>query len=144
MTSARTTNPRVIGTAPGRTTFRAGTMWALAAAGANAAIWAGGRAADVSFSVTPAMSDSPIHVGVVEVVLATALAFAAGWALLLWAARRSDRAVRGVIITAAALALLSSGGPASTANDTATNLLLIVMHLATGAVFLVAASRVSR
>lgn len=141
MTSARTFDPRGIDARPPvKASWRTGAVWALEASVTNAAIWAIGRLADVSFSVTPVTSDSAMRLGIVEVALTTAFAFAAGWALLSWATRRSHRAVRGVLITAAAFAVLSTSGPAVTANDTATAVLLIAMHLATGATFLVAAS----
>lgn len=141
MTSARISDPRGIeARSPVRASWRTGAFWALEATVANAVIWGIGRLADVSFSVTPVASDSAMRLGIVEVVLTTAFAFAAGWALLSWATRRSDRAVRGVLVTAAAFAVLSTSGPALTANDAATAVLLIAMHLAPGATFLVAAA----
>jgi hypothetical protein len=109
----------------------------------NAALWAGGRAADVSFSVSPPLGDTATQVGVVLVVLTTLLTFAVGSGLLALAARRSRRWVRAVLVAAALLAVVSAaGGPLPAAADLATGVLLAAMHLVTGAAFLVTASRV--
>lgn len=109
----------------------------------NAALWAGGRAADVSFSVSPPLGDTATQVGVVLVVLTTLLMFAIGSGLLALAARRSRRWVRAVLVAAVLLAVVSAaGGPLPAADDLATGVLLAAMHLVTGAVFLVTASTV--
>jgi hypothetical protein len=115
---------------------------ALAATVANVALWAGGRAADVGFLVSPPFGDPATQVGVVEVVLATPLAFAVGWAVLALAARRSRRWVRVVMAAAAVVAVVSAGGPLSVAHDTPTGALLAAMHLVTGAAFVATAARV--
>jgi hypothetical protein len=129
-------------------TVRSRSLLPTAAAGAavatlvNAALWGGGRAAEVSFEVTPFLSDTGTQVGIVSVVLATLLAFAVGSGLLALAARRSRRWVRAVLVAAALVAVVSTGGPLSVAHDTASGVLLAAMHLVTGAAFLVTASRV--
>jgi hypothetical protein len=112
---------------------------AAAATLVNAALWAGGRAADVSFTVSSALVS---QVGIVLVVLTTLLTFAVGSGLLALAARRSRRWVRAVLVAAALVAVFSAGAPLSAAQDTATGVLLATMHLVTGAAFLVTAWRV--
>jgi hypothetical protein len=122
-----------------RSTRRVAAIGALVATVANVAVWVGGRAADVGFLVSPLVGPPVMQVGVVSVVLTTLLAFAAGWAVLLLAARRSRRWVRVVMAAAAVVAVVSTAGPLSTALDTATGVLLATMHLITGAAFLAAA-----
>jgi len=129
-------------------TARSRSLLMGAAAGAaiatlvNAALWAGGRAADASFLVTLPTGDTE-QVGIVEVVLKTVLAFAVGSGLLALAARRSHRWVRAVLIAAALVTVVSTGGPLSNAHDTATGVLLAAMHVVAGATFLLTASRVA-
>jgi Family of unknown function (DUF6069) len=141
MSTASTAGPGGIDT-----TAQSHSLLQVAAAGAavaalvNAALWAGGRAADVSFVVSPPLGE--MQVGIVPVVLTTLLMFAVGSGLLALAARRSRRWVRAVLVAAALVAVVSAGAPLSAANDTATGVLLGTMHLVTGAAFLVAASRV--
>ena len=115
---------------------------ALAATVANVALWVGGRAADVGFLVSPLVGPPVMQVGLVSVVLTTLLAFAAGWAVLTLAARRSRQLVRVVTAAATVIAVVSTAGPLSTALDTATGVLLAAMHLITGATFLAAAATV--
>lgn len=142
MSTTPTNRPSGLGN-PARTLSmrRTGVIGSAAAVLVTSALWAGGRAADVSFSVTPATSDTSSEVGLAMVVAATLLGFAAGWGLLAWAVRQTGRAVRLVLITAAIVPIASAGGPLVTADDAATGVLLATMHLGTGAVFLVAASR---
>jgi hypothetical protein len=116
---------------------------ALAATIANVTLWLGGRAADVSFLVSPLAGPLVMQVGVVEVALTTLLAFATGWAVLALAARRSRRWMRIVMAAAAVVAVVSAAGPLSAAQETATGLLLAAMHLVTGAIFVATAARVS-
>jgi hypothetical protein len=125
-----------------RSTRRVAAIGALAATVANVALWVGGRAADVGFLVSPLVGPPVMQVGVVSVALTTLLAFAAGWAVLTLAARRSRQFVRVVMAAAAVIAVVSTAGPLSTALDTATGVLLAAMHLITGAAFLVAATTV--
>jgi hypothetical protein len=125
-----------------RSTRRVAAIGALAATVANVALWLGARAADVDFRVSPLVGPPVMQVGVVSVVLTTLLAFAAGWAVLTLAARRSRQLVRVVMAAAAVIAVVSTAGPLSTALDTATGVLLAAMHLITGAAFLAAAARV--
>jgi hypothetical protein len=130
------------------TTARSRSLLVGAAAGAavatlvNAALWAGGLAADASFLVTLPTGDT-VQVGIVEVVLKTVLAFAVGTVLLALAARRSHRWVRAVLVAAVLVAVLTTGGPLSNAHDIATGVLLAAMHLVTGGTFVVTASRVA-
>ena len=123
---------------------RDAAIGAVVATVANVAIWAAGRAADVSFLVTPAGSTTATEVGLALVVPTTLVAFAAGIGLFALAARRSDRAARAVVGTGVVVAVVSAAGPLSTAEDTSTGLLLATMHLLTGAVFAVTASRARR
>lgn len=115
---------------------------AIVAALVNTALWAGGRAADVSFSASPPVGDS-MQVGIVLIVPTTLLMFAIGAGLLALAARRSRAWVRAVVIAAALFTVASVSGPLSTADDTASGVLLALMHVVTGAAFLVTASRVA-
>jgi hypothetical protein len=112
---------------------------AVAATLINAALWAGGRAADVTFAVSSAFMT---QVGIVSIVLTTVIAFAVGSGLLALAARRSRRWVRAVLTAAAVFAVVSAGAPLYAAQDTATGVLLATMHLVTGGVFLITAWRV--
>jgi hypothetical protein len=120
----------------------------VAAAGAvvatlvNSALWAGGRAADVSFSATPPVGDSSMQVGIALIAPTTLLMFGIGVGLLALAARRSPAWVRTVVIAAALFTVVSVSGPLSTADDTASGVLLALMHVVTGAAFLATASRV--
>jgi Family of unknown function (DUF6069) len=123
----------------GRSLLQGSVIGAAAATLINAALWAGGRAADVSFMVSSAFMT---QVGIVAIVLTTLLAFAVGSGLLALAARRSRRWVRALLVAAALFAVVSAGAPLSAAQDTATGLLLATMHLMTGAAFLVTAWRV--
>jgi Family of unknown function (DUF6069) len=125
-----------------RSTRRVAAIGALAATVANVALWVGGRAADVGFLVSPLVGPPVMQVGVVSVVLTTLLGFAAGWAVLTLAARRSRQLVRVVMAAAAVIAVVSTAGPLSTSLDTATGVLLAAMHLITGAAFLAAAATV--
>lgn len=127
----------------GRSVIRLATIGALAATVANLALWAGGRAADVGFRVTPLVGDSAMQVGLVEVVATTLFAFAAGLAVLALAARRSRRWARFVIAAAGVFAVVSTSGPLSTANDTATGVLLAAIHLATGTAFVATAAKMT-
>jgi hypothetical protein len=125
-----------------RSTRRVAAIGALTGTIANVALWLGGRAADVSFLVHPLAGPPTMQVGVVSVVLTTLLAFAAGWAVLSLAARRSRRWVNIVMAATAVFAVVSTAGPLSTAQDAATAILLAAMHLVTGAAFLAAAATV--
>ena len=140
MSTTSTAKANGLGTAvQGRSMLPASAAGAAAAAIVNAALWAAGRAADVSFTVSSALVT---QVGIVLVVLTTLLTFAVGSGLLALAARRSRRWVRAVLVAAALVAVVSAGAPLSAAQDTATGVLLATMHLVTGAVFLVTAWRV--
>ncbi|HEX6235202.1 MAG TPA: DUF6069 family protein [Jiangellaceae bacterium] len=142
MDTASTVNPSILENRPrSRPIFRVAGIGALAATAANVALWAGGRASDVGFGVSPAAGD-PFQVGAVLVIVTTLLVFAAGSAVLSLAARRSRQMVRVVIAAAAVFAVASTAGPLSTADDTASGLLLTAMHLVTGAIFVGMAARV--
>lgn len=138
-----TSGPGGIGTAAQKSSLLQGVAAGAAVATiVNAALWAGGRAADVSFLVSPPAGD-PFQVGVVMVILATLLAFAVGSGLLALAARRSRRWVRAVLVAATLLAVVSAaGGPLLAADDFAAGVLLAAMHIVTGAAFLVTGSSV--
>jgi hypothetical protein len=126
----------------GRSALWVAAIAALAATVANVTLWAGGRAADVGFLVSPLVGDATTQIGVVPVVLTTLLAIAVGSAALALAARRSRRWVRVVMAAAAVVAVVSTGGPLLAAHDTATGALLATMHLVTGAAFVATAARV--
>jgi hypothetical protein len=125
-----------------RSALQVAAIGALAATVANVALWAGGRAADVGFRVSPPAGLPAFQVGIVLVVLTTLVTFAVGSAVLALAARRSRRWVRIVMAAAAVFAVVSVGGPLSAAHDTATGALLATMHLVTGAAFVATAARV--
>ena len=80
-----------VDTTRSRSLRRAAATGAVAATAANVAVWAAGRAADVSFLVTPLAGEAATQAGIVPVVLATLIAFAVGMWLFAVAARRSDR-----------------------------------------------------
>jgi peptidoglycan/LPS O-acetylase OafA/YrhL len=101
-------------------------------------LWAAGRAAGVSFTVSSAFMT---QVGIAAVILTTLLAFAVGSGLLALAVRRSRRWVRAVLAAAALVASVSAAAPLAAAQDTATGVLLATMHLVTGTAFLVTAPR---
>ncbi|MGH3387084.1 MAG: DUF6069 family protein [Nocardioidaceae bacterium] len=127
-----------------RTLLQEAAIGAVAATAANAAIWAAGRAADTSFLVTPVGSDTAMRVGLVLVVLTTLITFAVGMGLFALAARRSDQRARAVLIAGVLVAVVSTTGPLSTAEDTASGVLLATMHLLTGAAFAITAARAQR
>jgi hypothetical protein len=140
MSTASTADPGGHGAATqSRPLLQGAAAGAVIATFVNAALWACGRAADVSFTVSSAFMT---HVGIVPVVLTTLLAFAVGASLLALAGRRSRRWVRAVLVAAALVAVVSVGAPLSAAQDTATGVLLAAMHLVTGIAFLVIASTV--
>jgi hypothetical protein len=144
MGSASTITSTDLDTTRSRSLRREAAIGAAAAAVANAAIWATGRAADVSFLVTPLFGKAAIQVGIVAVVLTTLIAFAVGMGLFALAARRSDRWARAVLGAGVLFAVVSTAGPLSTAEDAATGVLLATMHLLTGAAFAMTASRARR
>jgi hypothetical protein len=143
MGSASSMTSTTLDTTRSRSLRREAAIGAVAAAAANAAIWAAGRAADVSFLVSPVIGPT-IQVGVLLVVLTTLIAFAVGMGLFALAARRSDRWARAVLAAGVLFAVVSTVGPLSTAEDTSSGVLLASMHLLTGAVFAVTASRAGR
>ena len=143
MGSASTMTSTTLDTTRSRSLRREAAISAVAATAANAAIWAAGRAADVSFLVSPLIGPA-IQVGIVLVVLTTLIAFAVGMGLFALAARRSDRWARAVLVAGVLFAVASTAGPLSTAEDTSTGVLLASMHLLTGAAFAVTASRAWR
>jgi hypothetical protein len=144
MGSTSTITSTDLDTTRSRSLRREAAIGAAAAAAANAAIWATGRAADVSFLVTPLIGKVAIQVGIVAVVLTTLIAFAVGMGLFALAARRSDRWARAVLGAGVLFAVVSTAGPLSTAEDAATGVLLATMHLLTGAAFAITASRARR
>jgi hypothetical protein len=142
MSTTSPAGPDEITTTAGRSPLlKAAVAGAGVAALVNAALWAAGRAADVSFLVSQPQGEEVDRVGVAMVVSATLVAFAIAWGLLALAARRSRRWVRAVLATAALVAVVSSAGPLAAADDTATGLLLAAMHVVTGGTFLVTAIR---
>ena len=139
-TTTSTAGTDGLGTAvQSRSLLQGSAAGAAAATLINAALWAGGRAADVPFMVSSAFMT---QVGLVPIVLTTLIAFAVGSGLLALAVRRSRRWVRAVLVSAALVAVVSAGAPLGAAQDTATGVLLATMHLATGATFLITARRV--
>jgi Family of unknown function (DUF6069) len=97
MGSASTITSTDLDTTRSRSLRRAAAIGAVAVAAANAAVWAAGRAADVSFLVTPLFGKAATQVGIVPVVLTTLIAFTVGMGLFALAARRSDRWARTVL-----------------------------------------------
>jgi hypothetical protein len=144
MGSASTITSTVLDTTRSRSLRREAALGAVAAAAANAAVWAIGRVADISFLVTPPFGQPATQVGIVPVVLTTLIAFAVGMGLFALAARRSDRWARAVLGAGVLFAVVSTAGPLSTAEAAATVVLLATMHLLTGAAFAITASRARR
>jgi hypothetical protein len=139
MSTTSTAGPGGLGTAvQSRSLLQGSAAGATAATLINAALWAGGHAAGVSFTVSSAFMT---QVGIVAVILTTLLAFAVGSGLLALAVRRSRRWVRAVLAAAALVASVSAAAPLAAAQDTATGVLLATMHLVTGTAFLVTAWR---
>ncbi len=138
MSSARTASQATVESAvQGRSQLRAGAAGAAAATLMNAALWLGGRAADVPFAVPDSLVP---EVDLLSVVLTTPLVFAAGWWLLSKArGHGSHRWERNLLIGAGVFAVLSAAAPVTTAADTASGVLLATMHVLTGAVFVVTA-----
>jgi hypothetical protein len=131
MSTTSTARPHGLDTAVQRRSLLKGSAAGAATATlVNAALWAVGRAAGVSFAVS---SPFVTQVGIVLVVLTTLLALAV---------RRSRGWVRAVLVAAALVAVVSAGAPLSVAQDTATGVLLATMHLVAGAAFLITAWRV--
>ena len=138
MSTTTTTGPGGLGTAAkSRSLLQRAAAGAAIATLVNVALWAGGRAADVSFMVSGSLVT---QVGILLVALTTLLTFAVGTGLLALAVRRSRRWVRALLVAAALFAVVSAGAPLSAAQDTATGVLLATMHLVTGAAFLVTAA----
>jgi anti-sigma factor RsiW len=140
MGTASTITPTDLDTTRSRSLRREAAIAAVAATAANVAVWAAGRAADVSFLVSPLIG-TPTQVGIVLVVLTTLIAFAVGMGLFALASRRSDGWARAVLAAGVLFAVVSTVGPLSTAEDTSTGVLLASMHLLTGAAFAITASR---
>jgi hypothetical protein len=139
MSTTSTAGPGGLGTAvQSRSLLQGSAAGATAATLINATLWAGGRAAGVSFTVSSAFMT---QVGIAAVILTTLLAFAVGSGLLALAVRRSRRWVRAVLAAAALVASVSAAAPLAAAQDTATGVLLATMHLVTGTAFLVTAWR---
>ena len=144
MGTASTISPTDLDTTRSRSLRREAAIGAAAATTANVAVWAAGRAAEVSFLVSPAVGQATIQVGIVLVVLTTLIAFAVGIGLFALATRRSDGWARAVLAAGVLFAVVSTVGPLSTAEDTATGVLLASMHLLTGAAFATTALRALR
>jgi hypothetical protein len=144
MGTASTISPTDLDTTRSRSLRREGAIGAMAATAANVAVWAAGRAADVSFLVSPVFGQATIQVGIVLVVLTTLIAYAVGIGLFALAARRSDGWARAVLAAGVLFAAVSTVGPLSTAEDTASGVLLATMHLLTGAAFAITALRARR
>lgn len=109
----------------------------------NAGLWLIGRATGVPFSVTLAFGGIVHEVSLVEVVLATALAVAAGVAVVSAVGRRSSRGMAALIVVGAVFGFVSAAGAIGFANDTGTGLMLAVMHVAATTTFVLAARGVS-
>ncbi|MEV1130963.1 DUF6069 family protein [Agromyces sp. NPDC049794] len=128
-------------TTPGRRSSslrREALIGAVIATTVNAVIWAVGRALGVTFHVRP---ESGSEVGILLVIPATLVLFAAGMWLFGRAARRSRRLAVAVLVAGVLFAVASTGGVLWAAEDAATASLLVTMHLVTGAVFAVTAAR---
>ena len=141
---ASTISPTDLDTTRSRALRREAAIGAVAATAANVAVWAAGRAADVSFLVSPVFGQATMQVGIVLVVLTTLIAFAVGIGLFALAARRSDGWARAVLAAGVLFAVVSTVGPLSTAQDVASGVLLATMHLLTGAAFAITAARALR
>lgn len=115
----------------------------LAAVGANIAVFAVGRAGDASFVVAGRDSDAaPMVINAAIVAVSTLVPLVVALLATALIARRWPRAVARLRIVAMVLTVLSVAGPLTADTDTATRLLLAVMHLVVGAAY-VAATRTS-
>lgn len=114
--------------------LRAGATAALAAATANVALFAIGRASDAAFLVTGRGGDAT-SVTLIHVLVSTLLpiAFATGLAALV--AGRSPRRLRALVLGGIVVAVASAIAPLAFGLDTATRLLLAAMHLVAGLSF---------
>ncbi len=138
MSSSRTASQVAVeSAAQGSSQLRAGATGAAAATLVNAALWLGGRAADVSFAVPDSLVP---EVDLLSVVVTTPLVFAAGWWLLSKARARGSRRWEGnLLVGAGAFAVVSAAAPVALAADAASGVLLASMHVLTGAVFVISA-----
>ena len=139
-TTATLNSPTPAATARGRTLRAVAIVGALAATAVNIALWVIGQVTDASFLATPPGAHSTMTVGLELVIPATLASFAAGALVLGWAARRSHRLVRAVLLAAGGFAVLSIAGPLTAAEDAGSGVLLAGMHLATGAAFVITAT----
>lgn len=126
-------------TIPARSLRHHPIIGVLAATVINALLWAAGRAAGASFSVTLITGDT-MEVGIVMVLLTTPIMLAAGLAFFTRVARRSDRRARAVLISGVIFTGASMAGPLTMAEEPTTALLLASMHLVTGTAFALTAT----
>jgi hypothetical protein len=123
-----------------------GRLWRLgAAAGAiaaivNVVILAIGRATGVPF-VVPSFTGAPTTVVPPVVVFTVAMWFVLGLLLTTFVAARQPRRLAAIQIVAAVVTVVSLIQPLTADTDTATRLVLAIMHPVTGAAFILALRR---
>lgn len=106
------------------------------AVGAALVVWAVARASGIDVQSPQMGATAPAPIGASDVVVASAVASAAGWALLASLERRIASRARTIWLTAAVLVLtVSLGAPLTGDALTAANrIVLVAMHLAVAGV----------
>jgi hypothetical protein len=124
-----------------------GRLWRLGAIAAataviiNLAILGIGRAASVPF-VVPTFDGTRTTVAPLVVVLTVVVWFALGLLLATFVAVRQPRRLRAIQIVAAVVTVVSLIQPLAVDTDTASRVMLGIMHPVTGAAFVLALRRV--
>ena len=130
---------------PVRALLRRGAALALAALVLNLVVLVAGRALGASFTVPVADASAPRPIAVTAVVLATVLSLALGLGVAaLASARFGSRAVRVLQIVGGVLAVLSVISPLVADVDPTTKIALTLMHLVTGAAYVIALAPFTR
>jgi len=119
-----------------RRIWRAGLVGAAAAAMVNLLVLVIGRLAGVDFSLVT--NGGPTQVSVTAVLLMTLVTFALGTALAVLLARGGAHRLRWAQLAGAAFAVLTAGAPLSFTGGSTTGVLLALMHLVTGASYVLA------
>lgn len=120
--------------------WQVGAIAAVVAIVVNLAILGIGRAAGVPF-VVPMLGGVPTQVDPVTVIVSTAVWFVLGLLLATFVAARRPQRLRAIQIVAVVVTVVSLIQPIAVDADTATRVLLGIMHPATGAAFVLALRR---
>lgn len=123
-----------------RRIWQAGLIGAAAAAVVNLLVLAIGRLAGVDFTL--ALNGSPTQVGLAAVLLITLTTSLLGTLLAVLLARGGAHRLRWAQLAGSAIAVLSAVGPLSITSGSTAGALLAVMHLVTGASYVLAVQAV--